>query len=60
MIPVIRSWRRALPPAEPPLPGVITPLPGTLLDRHCGACEVGWYGTAGSRCWFCGRRGGDL
>lgn len=50
----ILPWRRALPPTEPQLPGIITPFPSAVLFRLCEACEVTWRG--GAKCWSCGRR----
>ncbi|MEO0493428.1 MAG: hypothetical protein AAF081_08425 [Actinomycetota bacterium] len=25
--------------------------------RRCRSCDVGWYGDAETRCWFCGDPG---
>jgi hypothetical protein len=32
------------------------PLEGAA-PRRCRSCDVGWYGDAETRCWFCGHPG---
>lgn len=47
-------WRRALPPTEPPLMAMITPVNPYAAVRLCEVCDVTWRG--GPKCWCCGQR----